>query len=161
RRHTRRGRRREKTLGGQGGAGGGEERRLCTPPAGGSQKKKPQPPPATSQRWISRLRSAAARGPGARKAAGWEIDSVMRRHRATRPRAATGQGSIVSCPRQAGRTAKMETMEHALRSDGPYGPLRRDVRLLGSLLGRVLVEQEGEDFLAAEERVRATPRRPP
>src|SRR5262249_15172609 len=49
--------------------------------------------------------------------------------------------------------------EEAVRSDGPYGPLRRDVRLLGSLLGRVLVEQEGEDFLAAEERVRASARR--
>ncbi len=45
------------------------------------------------------------------------------------------------------------------RSEEPYGPLRRDVRLLGSLLGRVLVEQEGEAFLAAEERVRAAARR--
>jgi phosphoenolpyruvate carboxylase len=42
---------------------------------------------------------------------------------------------------------------------GPYGPLRRDVRLLGSLLGLVLVEQEGEAFLAAEERIRASARR--
>jgi len=50
-------------------------------------------------------------------------------------------------------------MPEAARSDGPYGPLRRDVRLLGSLLGRVLVEQEGEDFLAAEEHVRAKARR--
>jgi phosphoenolpyruvate carboxylase len=33
-------------------------------------------------------------------------------------------------------------------------PLRRDVRLLGTLLGRVLVEQEGEELLEAEERVR-------
>jgi phosphoenolpyruvate carboxylase len=41
----------------------------------------------------------------------------------------------------------------------PSGPLRRDVRLLGSLLGQVLVEQEGEKFLAAEERVRAAARR--
>jgi phosphoenolpyruvate carboxylase len=41
----------------------------------------------------------------------------------------------------------------------PYGPLRRDVRLLGSLLGRVLVEQEGEEFLAAEERIRLSARR--
>src|SRR5215472_8708449 len=53
----------------------------------------------------------------------------------------------------------MGTMEDPVRSDGPYGPLRRDVRLLGSLLGRVLVEQEGEDFLTAEERVRASARR--
>jgi phosphoenolpyruvate carboxylase len=42
---------------------------------------------------------------------------------------------------------------------GPYGPLRRDVRLLGALLGQVLVEQEGADFLADEERVRASARR--
>ena len=46
-------------------------------------------------------------------------------------------------------------MSDPARSEAPYGPLRRDVRLLGSLLGRVLVEQEGEDFLAAEEHVRA------
>jgi phosphoenolpyruvate carboxylase len=45
------------------------------------------------------------------------------------------------------------------RREGPYGPLRRDVRLLGGLLGQVLVEQEGEEFLAAEERVRAGARR--
>jgi len=45
------------------------------------------------------------------------------------------------------------------RNEEPYGPLRRDVRLLGSLLGRVLVEQEGEAFLAAEEQIRASARR--
>lgn len=36
--------------------------------------------------------------------------------------------------------------------------LRANVRLLGDLLGRVLVEQEGEAFLALEERVRALAR---
>jgi len=50
-------------------------------------------------------------------------------------------------------------MRDPARSEEPYGPLRRDVRLLGSLLGTVLVEQEGEAFLAAEERVRAAARR--
>ena len=33
-------------------------------------------------------------------------------------------------------------------------PLRRDIRLLGSLLGRVMVDQEGEELLDAEERIR-------
>jgi phosphoenolpyruvate carboxylase len=33
-------------------------------------------------------------------------------------------------------------------------PLRHDVRLLGSLLGKIIVEQEGEDLLEAEERIR-------
>jgi phosphoenolpyruvate carboxylase len=38
-------------------------------------------------------------------------------------------------------------------------PLRRDVRLLGETLGRVLVEQGGEDLLADEERIRELSRR--
>jgi len=33
-------------------------------------------------------------------------------------------------------------------------PLRRDVRLLGAVLGKVLVEQEGAELLEAEERIR-------
>ena len=33
-------------------------------------------------------------------------------------------------------------------------PLRRDVRLLGDVLGKVLVEQEGDELLEAEERIR-------
>jgi phosphoenolpyruvate carboxylase len=33
-------------------------------------------------------------------------------------------------------------------------PLRRDVRLLGVVLGKVLVEQEGDELLEAEERIR-------
>ncbi|HEY2936606.1 MAG TPA: phosphoenolpyruvate carboxylase [Gaiellaceae bacterium] len=33
-------------------------------------------------------------------------------------------------------------------------PLRRDVRLLGDILGRVLVEQEGQELLDEEERIR-------
>jgi phosphoenolpyruvate carboxylase len=36
----------------------------------------------------------------------------------------------------------------------PDAPLRRDVRLLGDLLGRTLVEQDGEELLDAEERIR-------
>ena len=38
-------------------------------------------------------------------------------------------------------------------------PLRRDVRLLGDLLGRVMVEQEGEELLAREEEIRRVSRR--
>jgi phosphoenolpyruvate carboxylase len=49
----------------------------------------------------------------------------------------------------------MQSMEEP-RADAP---LRRDVRLLGTLLGRVLVDQEGEELLAAEERVRQLSRR--
>jgi phosphoenolpyruvate carboxylase len=37
---------------------------------------------------------------------------------------------------------------------GPEASLRRDVRLLGEILGRVLVEQEGDALLATEERIR-------
>jgi phosphoenolpyruvate carboxylase len=42
-------------------------------------------------------------------------------------------------------------------SDAPAdadAPLRRDVRLLGGVLGKVLVEQEGDELLEAEERIR-------
>jgi len=33
-------------------------------------------------------------------------------------------------------------------------PLRRDIRLLGAVLGKVIAEQEGDDLLEAEERIR-------
>ena len=46
----------------------------------------------------------------------------------------------------------------AVRDAPADAPLRRDVRLLGDLLGRVLVEQEGEELLADVERVRALAR---
>src|SRR5205809_6937704 len=36
----------------------------------------------------------------------------------------------------------------------PDAPLRRDIRLLGETLGLVLVEQDGEELLEAEERIR-------
>src|ERR687887_1009894 len=36
----------------------------------------------------------------------------------------------------------------------PDAPLRRDIRLLGETLGLVLVEQDGEELLETEERIR-------
>ncbi len=39
------------------------------------------------------------------------------------------------------------------------GPLRRDIRLLGALLGQVILEQEGQALYDVEERVRQTSRR--
>jgi phosphoenolpyruvate carboxylase len=42
----------------------------------------------------------------------------------------------------------------AKSSGNAEAPLRRDVRLLGNVLGRVLVEQEGQELLDEEERIR-------
>jgi phosphoenolpyruvate carboxylase len=39
-------------------------------------------------------------------------------------------------------------------SDAADAPLRRDVRLLGNVLGRILVEQDGQELLDEEERIR-------
>jgi phosphoenolpyruvate carboxylase len=46
-----------------------------------------------------------------------------------------------------------------MSASSPDAPLRRDVRLLGETLGRVVVEQGGEDLLADEERIRELSRR--
>jgi phosphoenolpyruvate carboxylase len=46
----------------------------------------------------------------------------------------------------------------AVREPPTDAPLRRDVRLLGDLLGQVLVEQEDESLLADVERIRALAR---
>jgi len=43
---------------------------------------------------------------------------------------------------------------HGAASDAADAALRRDVRLLGEVLGRVLVEQEGQQLLDVEERIR-------
>jgi phosphoenolpyruvate carboxylase len=51
-------------------------------------------------------------------------------------------------PRTASRSAAPP------RSDPADAPVRRDVRLLGDVLGRVLVEQEGPELLEEEERIR-------
>src|SRR5580704_3211144 len=70
-----------------------------------------------------------------------------------------GSGLLLGPAAPAASREDRPRMRDPARSDEPFGPLRRDVRLLGSLLGTVLVEQEGEAFLAAEERVRAAARR--
>jgi phosphoenolpyruvate carboxylase len=46
-----------------------------------------------------------------------------------------------------------------MAAQSPDAPLRRDVRLLGETLGRVLVEQGGEGLLEDEERIRELSRR--
>ena len=46
-----------------------------------------------------------------------------------------------------------------MTAGGGERALRANVRLLGDLLGRVLVEQEGPEFLELEERIRALARR--
>lgn len=46
-----------------------------------------------------------------------------------------------------------------MTTDDPHAPLRRDVRLLGGLLGEVLAHVEGEHLLREVERVRAASKR--
>ena len=95
------------------------------------------------------MRSAESRCLGARVGHRGRSARLASRAVATR--------SIVSAPRQEPRERRRcALMRDPNRNEEPYGPLRRDVRLLGSLLGAVLVDQEGEAFLAAEEPVRAS-----
>src|SRR6187401_3433502 len=51
--------------------------------------------------------------------------------------------------------AKPESGSASSIADDPHKPVRDDVRLLGELLGETLRRQEGNDFFARVERVRA------
>ncbi len=53
-----------------------------------------------------------------------------------------------------GHEAEQHESSAARRRGDGESPLRRDVRLLGDILGRVIVEQEGEALLETEERIR-------
>src|SRR3954468_20963735 len=71
------------------------------------------------------------------------------------PEAASPARPVDGTPTQ--RTGSNGRMTDVTRTDGE-APLRRDVRLLGDILGRVIVEQEGEELLHTEERIRALSR---
>jgi phosphoenolpyruvate carboxylase len=51
-------------------------------------------------------------------------------------------------------TPTSPTQPGAQASDAADAPLRRDIRLLGNVLGRILVEQDGQELLDEEERIR-------
>src|SRR5262249_38657136 len=69
-------------------------------------------------------------------------------------RAGEVRGSRLVCERGSSYEA---LTDHDAPADHE-APLRRDVRLLGEILGRVIVEQEGEELLAEEERIRTLSR---
>ena len=52
------------------------------------------------------------------------------------------------------RATQAETGTADASADSSDAPLRRDIRLLGDVLGRILVEQEGPELLDEEERIR-------
>jgi phosphoenolpyruvate carboxylase len=54
----------------------------------------------------------------------------------------------------SGRSRRQSEAVARPADDAPDAPLRANVRLLGEILGRVLVEQEGEALLRLEERIR-------
>ena len=65
----------------------------------------------------------------------------------------------IATPRLPGCRAPPPTIRPHVAADRPDDALRRDVRLVGDALGRVLVEQVGEDLLADVERVRRLARK--
>lgn len=57
-------------------------------------------------------------------------------------------------PRPSDRNAAVRAEPRGIGTAGARDPLAREVKLLGALLGQVMVEQRGEAFLALVERVR-------
>src|SRR4029078_1802265 len=56
-------------------------------------------------------------------------------------------------PRRRQRVGRVERVTRA-PTRSPDAPLRANVRLLGEILGTVIAEQEGQDVLRLEERIR-------
>src|SRR5207302_919131 len=121
-------------------------------------------------------RSGSRPGPGTAPAGGpappAPVSRPRRRTIAPRPRAAAagrsagggrgrlarGRGAPDRC-RERSRAARGERRSAAARAAGrglapARDPLRREVRLLGSLLGQVIAEQGGPELFALVERIR-------
>ncbi len=128
-------------------------------PGGGDAPARERPPVLRGARSADR----AAR-PGRSTGRGRSARRSPRPSRTTKP-ARRASTSRARCSRSGSssswtdlRTTPLGYGAAMAEATGSTAPLRRDVRLLGGILGRVLVEQGGEGLLEDEERIRALAR---